>query len=29
MKSQDFDTEFAEEKLALLEEMMNGQKGEQ
>lgn len=29
MKSQDFDTEFAEEKLALLEEMMNRQKGEQ
>lgn len=28
MKSQDFDTEFAEEKLALLEEMMNGQKTE-
>ena len=29
MKAQDFDAEFAEEKLALLEEMMNGQKGEQ
>jgi hypothetical protein len=29
MKAQDFDTEFAEEKLALLEEMMNRQKGEQ
>lgn len=29
MKSQDFDTEFVEEKLALLEEMMNRQKGEQ
>ena len=28
MKSQDFDTEFAEEKLALLEEMMNRQKTE-
>ena len=29
MKEQDFDTEFVEEKLALLEEMMNRQKGEQ
>lgn len=28
MKAQDYDTEFAEEKLALLEEKMNGQKTE-